>query len=49
MKFYCVRCKKAFNTEDYRTVKKSGRKFAVAKHSCAGGKTTEAYRIMGKA
>jgi hypothetical protein len=44
MKFYDVKAKKAFSTDKYASVTKSGRKFAVA-NTPSGGK---AYRIMAK-
>jgi hypothetical protein len=44
LKFYDLKAKKAFTTSSYSTVKKSGRKFAVAK-TPSGSK---AFRILGK-
>ena len=45
MKFYCVKCKKSFETEDYSEKTIKGRKFAVAKCPDCG---TECYRIVGR-
>jgi hypothetical protein len=45
LKFYSLTQKKAFLTDKYKTVNKSGRKFAIAKDS----KGKECWRVMGKA
>ena len=45
MKMYCVKCKKSWEASNTKNVTKSGRKFAVAKHTCG----TMNYRIIGKA
>jgi len=45
MKFFCVKCKKSFETDDYTEKTIKGRRFAVAKCPTCG---TEAYRILGK-
>lgn len=44
MKMYCVKCKKSYEAKSTTKVRKSGRNFAVATHSCG----TKSYRIMGK-
>jgi len=44
MKFYCVKCKKPFETEKYKEKTIGGRKFAVATCPKCG---TESYRILG--
>ena len=43
LKFYNVRTKHIVNTDKYKTVKKSGRMFAVAEQN-----GTKMYRIMPK-
>jgi hypothetical protein len=43
MRMYCVKCKKKFDASSTKKVRKSGRNFAVAKHSCG----TTCYRITG--
>jgi len=45
MKFYCVKCKKSFESEDYTEKTIGGRRFAVAKCPVCG---TESYRILPK-
>jgi len=45
LKFYDVKGKKAFTSNNYKTVTKSGRRFAVAKAPSG----IEAWRILGKA
>jgi len=45
MKFYCVKCKKSFETEKFKEKTINNRKFAVAKCPVCG---TEAYRILPK-
>ena len=44
LKFYDMKKKKAFTTDDYKVVNKSGRRFAVAQAPSG----CDAYRIMGK-
>ena len=44
LSFYDVKAKKKFNSSNYRTVVKKGKKFAVAKAPSG----IEAWRIIGK-
>lgn len=44
LKFYDVKGKKSFTSSSYKTVTKSGRRFAVAKAPSG----IDAYRIIGK-
>ena len=45
LKFYCMKEKKPVSTDKYKEVRKSGRLFAVATHSCG----TKMWRILGRA
>lgn len=44
LKFFDVKTKKSFTTDDYKIVVKKGRRFAVAE----GPEGNNVYRILGK-